>query len=389
MVGSWLFEVANRLALKVPHGNSLAATARERDRKEGADGEQQKWIAARIVQRAGRGAAELAGMLSLTLVALLPGGSDARSGSSANGLVPANVASPPGYADWLCWSARLTARDLTLSSVLVSAELAQQTVSAHLSATLLRDTVHASLAFSLHANAVRLPAAVLAEEGLKSMAVAKGKMMLTLLLAVGAIATGAGVLTQRQVDAMRADEKIAVGTPEPLHSQPSKVATETSAEPRAEAGACPRAWCGWNELAARRQVVAISARWQAARATTNRRRSARYFCRAVRQAAGPDSRADVPGRREVIGSTMAFTRDGKYLAAVCWEGRCGIWETATGRLVRWLESGPFYSIVQCDFSPDGKLLAVGQGHRREGSKALLLASMRSPPVRDSNKNIAR
>jgi WD40 repeat protein len=71
--------------------------------------------------------------------------------------------------------------------------------------------------------------------------------------------------------------------------------------------------------------------------------------------------ADVPGRKEVIGSTMAFTRDGKYLASVCWEGRCGIWETATGRLVRWLESGPFYSIVKCDFSPDDKLLAVGAG----------------------------
>jgi RNA polymerase sigma factor (sigma-70 family) len=70
---------------------------------------------------------------------------------------------------------------------------------------------------------------------------------------------------------------------------------------------------------------------------------------------------DVPGRKEIIGSTIAFTRDSKYLAAVCWEGRCGIWETATGRLVRWLESGPFYSVVECDFSPDGKLLAVGRG----------------------------
>jgi WD40 repeat protein len=68
---------------------------------------------------------------------------------------------------------------------------------------------------------------------------------------------------------------------------------------------------------------------------------------------------DVPERKEIVGSTIAFTRDGKYLAAVCWQGRCGVWETATGRLVRWLESGKFYSIVRCDFSPDGKLLAVG------------------------------
>jgi RNA polymerase sigma factor (sigma-70 family) len=69
--------------------------------------------------------------------------------------------------------------------------------------------------------------------------------------------------------------------------------------------------------------------------------------------------SDVPQRKHIIGSTLAFTRDGKYLAAVCWDGRCGIWETATGKLLRWLETGLFYSLVACDFSPDGKLVAVG------------------------------
>lgn len=259
--------------------------------------------------------------------------------------------------------ARLTARDVTLSSVLVSAELAQQTVSAHLSATLLRDTVHASLAFSLQANAVRLPAVVLAEEGVKSLAFAKGKMMLTLLLAIGAIAAGAGVLTQRKVDTMRADENITAGTPEPLHSQPSKSATETSAESRAEAGALPagaRTRLGTSWLR--------GGRWWRFLPDGKRLVQQRSDDEALVISAVPSGKplamirgADVPGRKEVIGSTMAFTRDGKYLAAVCWEGRCGIWETATGRLVRWLESGPFYSIAECDFSADDKLLAVGAG----------------------------
>jgi RNA polymerase sigma factor (sigma-70 family) len=71
--------------------------------------------------------------------------------------------------------------------------------------------------------------------------------------------------------------------------------------------------------------------------------------------------SDVPKRDHIVGSTIAFSSDGKYLAGVCWKGRCGIWETATGKLVRWFESGQFYSIVRCDFSPDGKFLAVGAG----------------------------
>jgi RNA polymerase sigma factor (sigma-70 family) len=70
---------------------------------------------------------------------------------------------------------------------------------------------------------------------------------------------------------------------------------------------------------------------------------------------------DVPERKEIIGSTIGFSPDGKLLAAALWEGRCGIWETATGKLVRWLESGKFFSILTCEFSRDGTLLAVGNG----------------------------
>ncbi len=69
--------------------------------------------------------------------------------------------------------------------------------------------------------------------------------------------------------------------------------------------------------------------------------------------------ADVPERTFIVGSTIAFSPDSKLLAAVLWEGRTGIWDSATGKLIRWIESGAFYSIVQCDFSTDGKLLAVG------------------------------
>src|SRR5262249_25100222 len=81
---------------------------------------------------------------------------------------------------------------------------------------------------------------------------------------------------------------------------------------------------------------------------------------------------DVPGRDQLLGSTIGFTSDGKLLAGVCWESRSGIWDTTTGQLVRWLESGRFYSIIKCDFSPDGKLLAVGAGRPNDGTEGITI-----------------
>jgi WD40 repeat protein len=69
--------------------------------------------------------------------------------------------------------------------------------------------------------------------------------------------------------------------------------------------------------------------------------------------------AGLPGEKQIIGSTVGFSPDGRYVAAACWEGGSGIWEAATGRLVRGLDTGGFYSILRCDFSPDGKRVAVG------------------------------
>jgi RNA polymerase sigma factor (sigma-70 family) len=67
---------------------------------------------------------------------------------------------------------------------------------------------------------------------------------------------------------------------------------------------------------------------------------------------------DVPERDTIVGSTVGFTPDGKRMAAVCWKGRCGIWDTESGRLIRWVECS-FFSLVKARFSPDGRYLAVG------------------------------
>lgn len=68
---------------------------------------------------------------------------------------------------------------------------------------------------------------------------------------------------------------------------------------------------------------------------------------------------DVPERESIIGYTSAFSPDSKLLAAVLWEGRAGIWEAGTGKLVRWIDAEKFYSVLKCDFSADGKLVAFG------------------------------
>jgi RNA polymerase sigma factor (sigma-70 family) len=74
-------------------------------------------------------------------------------------------------------------------------------------------------------------------------------------------------------------------------------------------------------------------------------------------------RSSDTGRGQIVGSTLAFSPDGRYFAGGCWLGGCAIWDGTTGRLVRALDSGPFYSIQGCDFSADGKLIAIGSGAR--------------------------
>ncbi len=260
---------------------------------------------------------------------------------------------------------RLTRRGLTLSTALLLIGLSQQAAPAAVPALLATSTIKAAITFAagkaVVAGGVSAHVAELAEGILHGMIWTKMRVVSALVVLASMAVAGAGVLAKQAVVPKRPDAK-PEDKPTPAVRAVGQRGASVQKQTRTDRYGDPLP------------------EGAVARLGTSRLRTTRHWRFA------PDSRrvalgradggmqifeipsgkplaliraSDVPGRTDIIGSTIAFTRDGKYLAAVCWEGRCGIWETATGRLVRWLESGGFYSIVQCDFSPDGKLLAVG------------------------------
>jgi hypothetical protein len=85
-----------------------------------------------------------------------------------------------------------------------------------------------------------------------------------------------------------------------------------------------------------------------------------------------------PGRLEAAAADIAFSADGKYLAAASGAGHLAIWETASGKS---LHSRPLACIADARalaFSPDGRLLAVAARNQVEiwnvaiGQKVLTL-----------------
>ena len=69
---------------------------------------------------------------------------------------------------------------------------------------------------------------------------------------------------------------------------------------------------------------------------------------------------DIPDCTYIIGYTASFSPDGKFVAAIGWDGGAGLWETATGKFVRHFPDCKFYSITRAVFSPDGKILVLGR-----------------------------
>jgi RNA polymerase sigma factor (sigma-70 family) len=250
--------------------------------------------------------------------------------------------------------ARLTARGLTLSAALVAAELSRQAASASLSGELLSGTVQSARIFAARTGGVPTTAAMLAEGGLRSASAVRVKIALAVLMATLS-AVGAGLFAHQAPARPQPEAKGEAQTP-PTQTETARPADEKRITDPLPPGALAR--LGTSRLRGHRcRFLPDSRRLVRERSDG----SLQIFAVPTGEPLARIHGTDIPGRKEIIGSTIAFTRDGKYVAAVCWEGRCGIWETATGKLVRWLESGRFYSIVRCDFSGDGKWLAVGAG----------------------------
>jgi RNA polymerase sigma factor (sigma-70 family) len=260
---------------------------------------------------------------------------------------------------------RLVRRGVALSAAALSGTLLMEAAApAALPAELARSALRV-LSLSARgepvSGAVSGEAVVLGEGVLKTMSAAKLKWVMGLVLALGVLSAGSGMLAYQALaklpeeklpEAAKPVAKDAVPPKPTAKNQPGKDLLGDPLPP----GALAR--LGTSRLRGHRCIFLPDGR----RLVRERADGAlQIFEIPTGKPLALLRGSDIPGRKEIIGSTIAFTRDGKYLAAVCWEGRSGIWETATGRLVRWLESGPFYSIVQCDFSPDGKFLAVGAG----------------------------
>jgi RNA polymerase sigma factor (sigma-70 family) len=265
---------------------------------------------------------------------------------------------------------RLIRRGVTLSTAALSgALLMESAAAAAVPAGLVGSTLRAMLllaAGKLAAGDVSDQAGVLTERMVRTMLAFKLKWTAVLVLALGLLSAGAGILGHWAV--ANPPEGIAQAGPQPVAEDPGppkpvgekQGGIDLSGDPLPQ-GALAR--LGSSRLRGYRCLFLPDGR----RLVRERADGAlQIFEVPTGKPLAILHGSDVPQRKEVIGSTIAFTQDGKYLAAVCWEGRCGIWETATGRLVHWLESGRFYSRVQCDFSPDGKLLAVGAGGANRG-----------------------
>jgi RNA polymerase sigma factor (sigma-70 family) len=217
---------------------------------------------------------------------------------------------------------RLVRRGLALSGAALASALLAQATAAAVPAALSRQTLKVALPFVVNqtlGGTTSSQVVVLAEGGLKAIAAAKIRLVLSLILVSAALSVGAGALA---VHAWT--DKIALATQE---GSPKAAAQKASESRQAEEPIVPK----------------------------------------VREAqplpAGVAHRLGSPRFRHDHGGTAwmatAFAHNGKMLATCSVTLR--LWEPTTGKLLREID-GRFWTCGSLLFSPDDKVLAV-QGER--------------------------
>jgi RNA polymerase sigma factor (sigma-70 family) len=258
--------------------------------------------------------------------------------------------------------ARLLRRGLTLAAGLAALECTRRTVGAAIPALLAGTTVRSALAFASApdaAAAVGPSAWALAEAGLRGLLAPRGKVLASLLLAVGLVATGAGLAAQHYLTAPPAEAAPNDG-PMPPAGEPGEAGeraapTDCHGDPLPP-GALQR--LGTVRFRHGREALSI------ALSPDGKLLASAGLSSAIRL-------WDVSTRKEVrqlVGHRgwvwcVAFSPDGKTLASASGDNSVRLWDPATGKeLFRFgqHEAGVADGGVLClAFSLDGKVLGSG------------------------------
>src|SRR5581483_6704641 len=345
-IGSWLYEVAQRLALE-----ARVRSARRRAREKRATKNPAADALAEITGR------ELLNILDEELVRLpekyraplvlccLEGNSGEQAARRL-GCSPSTLRRRLNDGRELLRK-QLTRRGVVLSAAGLAATLLMESVaSATVPAELSRSTLQAialSAAGKPIAGAVSAQAAALSEGVLHTMFAAKLKFSMGIVLVLTLLSIGAGSLIHGAVAGPPEGPRQDAAKQDALDPLPGDVESAKQARQDLCGDPLPQgalARLGTSRFRGNRCYFLPDGKRLVRERADN---ALQIFDVSTGKALVVIRGTDIPDRKEIIGSTIGFTRDGKYLAGVCWEGRCGIWETSTGRLVRWIESARFYS----------------------------------------------
>jgi RNA polymerase sigma factor (sigma-70 family) len=257
---------------------------------------------------------------------------------------------------------RLSRCGLTLSSTLLIAGLSQQEAAASVPIGLTLETIkEAALVAAGKTASASISANTLAltQATLKSLAVGKLKCVLVCVLFVGLAAAGAGLAVQQMVTPKPALAKLD-------EAPPPKVRTAALPSPKEEkpirtdryGDALPEGVLARLGTARFRHGVVISALAFSPDGKTLASGTHTGTIRLWDAATGKELHL-LTGHGGGIYS-LAFTPDNKTLASGSWDKTIRLWDVATGRQLQILNSHQNW-VLSVAFSPDGKSLASGSG----------------------------